>query len=631
MQKLFLRTRGRYDRAGRTELPRLVLIRCLSLNPSLNPESPPRLCTTVSALTSLCAVAVAALGGCGGGGGGGDGGGDGGGGGGGGGTSVTVSGKAQYESPPPGPNCNGLDFNDIRLKPIRQATVQLRDATTDAVLDETVTDDDGNFELGGAADTSVYLRVRAELKRNGSPSWDVEVRDNVTSAAVPVALEQRPLYVLDGSAFDSGDAAQTRDLTATTGWDGTAYTSPRAAAPFAVLDSVYNGMLLVLTREPQLAFEPLDVFWSVNNTATVGEPQDIDAGELGTSFYRTDNKLFLLGMADVDTEEFDDHVIVHEWGHYFEDTLSRSDSIGGAHAIGDRLDMRVAFGEGFATAFSGMALGSAQYCDTLGPSQAGGFGIDIEGQAAGTPGWYNEISIMKLIYDLWDIDVDGADTDSLGFGPIYTALTGAQATTPAFTSIFSFAEALKAENPVHEPFIDALLQSEDIVASGINAYGDGEMNNAQVGAPDVLPVYERVFPDTDGINICSNRQFDPNVEGNKLSEHRFLRMEIGTEARYTFSVVTEPGITGPDDPDDERDQSDPDILIFRNGAVQNQIVDGDLQGLSGDANEEIFTTPDALPVGDYVMALVEFRYQDEESPEDFPERVCFDVTVTQAP
>jgi len=456
-QKLFLRTRGRYDRAKRTELPRLVFKGCLSLKPESPPRqshTAPRFRTPGPALTSLCAVAVAvaALGGCGGGGGGGDGGG---GGGGGGGTSVTISGKAQYESPPPGPNCNGLDFNDVRLMPIRQATVQLRDAATDVVLDETVTNDDGDFELAGAADTSVYLRVRAELKRSGSPSWDVEVRDNVTSD--PVALEQRPLYVLDGSAFNSGSTGQTRDLTATTGWDGTAYTAPRAAAPFAVLDSVYKGMLLVLTREAQLAFEPLDVFWSVNNTATVGESQDIDAGELGTSFYRTDNKLFLLGMADVDTEEFDDHVIVHEWGHYFEDTLSRSDSIGGAHAIGDRLDMRVAFGEGFATAFSGMALGSAQYCDTLGPSQAGGFGIDIEGQAAGTPGWYNEISIMKLIYDLWDTDVDGADTDSLGFGPIYAVLTGAQATTPAFTSIFSFAEALKAENPVHEPFIDARI------------------------------------------------------------------------------------------------------------------------------------------------------------------------------
>jgi len=65
--------------------------------------------------------------------------------------------------------------------------------------------------------------------------------------------------------------------------------------------------------------------------------------------------------------------------------------------------------------------------------------------------------------------------------------------------------------------------------------------------------------------------------------------------------------------------------------VQNQVVNGALQGLSGAANQEIFTTPDALPVGDYVMTLVEFRYQDEDSPQDFPQRICFDVTVTQAP
>jgi hypothetical protein len=571
-------------------------------------------------LPSLCAIALAALAGCGGGGGG-----DGGNG------SVTIFGSAQYESPPPLANCQGLDFDNVRLMPIRQATVQLLNSATDAVLGEAVTDDGGGFQLEVAADTSVYLRVRAELKRTGSPSWDVEVRDNFTAATNPVALELRPLYVLDGSAFNSGGADQSRDLTAATGWDGSGYTATRAAAPFAVLDAIYESMSLVLTEDPESGFEPLDVFWSVNNTATVGEPQDVDSGELGTSFYREDNKLFLLGMQDVDTEEFDDHVIVHEWGHYFEDTLSRSDSIGGPHAIGDRLDVRVAFSEGFATAYSGMALESAQYCDTQGPSQAHGFPIDIENQAAGTAGWYNEISIMKLIYDLWDTGIDGADTDSLGFAPIYGAMTGAQAATPAFTGIFSFAEALKAENPLHEPFIDALLQSAGIVASGINAYGDDETNDGQ--GLDVLPVYTTVDPDGSSLNVCSNSQFDPDADGNKLSEHRFLRMSIDTASPYMFSIVTTTEIPGPDDPEDVRDQSDPDILILRNGVLQNQVVNEDdfRQGFSGDANQEIFTTPDALPVGDYVMALVEFRYQDEDSPQDFPERTCFDVTVTPAP
>src|SRR5690606_23624034 len=136
----------------------------------------------------------------------------------------------------------------------------------------------------------------------------------------------------------------------------------------------------------------------------------------------------------------------------------RSDSVGGGHSLGDRLDMRVAFGEGFATAYSGMALESALYCDTLGAAQSSGFGIDIEGQSAGTPGWFNEISVMKLVYDLWDVTNDGADNGSIGFAPVFSVMTGSQAATPAFTSIFSFAEALKAENPGSVQFIDALLQ-----------------------------------------------------------------------------------------------------------------------------------------------------------------------------
>jgi hypothetical protein len=32
------------------------------------------------------------------------------------------------------------------------------------------------------------------------------------------------------------------------------------------------------------------------------------------------------------TDEYDDHVIIHEWGYCFEDKFSRSDSIGGNHS-----------------------------------------------------------------------------------------------------------------------------------------------------------------------------------------------------------------------------------------------------------------------------------------------------------
>lgn len=548
--------------------------------------------------------------------------------------TVTISGKAQYQFPRPKAGCRGLDFDAVELRPIRQATVELLAATGNTVLDTAVTDDSGEFSLSANAATRVFIRVRAETKKTGTPSWDVEVRDNTateTASGTRLALPERALYVLDSAAFDTGATDQARDVTATTGWNASLnrYSGTRAAAPFAALDAVYSAILLVLTAEPTAAFEPLDVFWSVNNRAADGS---VDDGDIGTSHYRSgQNSLFLLGSAANDPDEFDDHVVAHEWGHYYEDTFSRSDSIGGDHSLGDALDMRVAFGEGWATALSGMALDNPIYCDTTLNS---GFAINIEGGAAGTPGWFNEISVMKVIYDLWDENIDGADTGSIGFEPIHAVMTERQAATPAFTSIFSFADALRVQDPAGATLLDALLAAEQI--SGSDPFGGGEANHGGAVAPqDVLPVYTEVAPDGVTREICSNSEFDVgpggDATGNKLGEHRFLRMTITRAARYHFEIITNNTDLPPDDPTNDSDQSDPDILIQLNGVTQNAPVPGgNPQGLSPDANREVFTTSNVLQPGEYVLALTEFRYDDPETPPEYPPRTCFDVTITEA-
>ena len=395
---------------------------------------------------------------------------------------VTISGKVQYEFVPANANCNGLNFNGTIPRPIRQATVQILDATTETVIDTIASNDFGDYSFTVVANTMLFLRVRTELKRAGpSSSWDVEVRDNVVDPLdpSPPLLAQRPLYVLDGADFDSGTLDMTRNLTATTGWDdaSSSYTGVRAAAPFAVLDAIYAAMSAVVAADPVANFAPLDAFWSVNNTSATLNGADIDSGEIGGSFYRRNiDSLFLLGMENDDTEEFDDHVVVHEWGHYFEDNFSRSDSIGGAHSLGQALDMRVAFGEGFATAMSGIGLDDPIYCDTGGAGQASRFlRIDIENDGFGVEGWYNEISVTNLIYDLWDTHPDGMVNDSLGFGPIYDVMTIDQRITPAFTSIFSFATELKALMQIQDPtkvaFIDTILNDRSITAANIDVYG----------------------------------------------------------------------------------------------------------------------------------------------------------------
>jgi hypothetical protein len=68
----------------------------------------------------------------------------------------------------------------------------------------------------------------------------------------------------------------------------------------------------------------------------------------------SENEIYVLGKALVDTDEFDSHVIVHEWGHYFDANLARSDSPGGRHGPGDVLDPRIAFGEAWGNAVASM-------------------------------------------------------------------------------------------------------------------------------------------------------------------------------------------------------------------------------------------------------------------------------------
>ena len=556
---------------------------------------------------------------------------------------ITISGKVNYEFVPPNANCRGLDFGSIETRPIRGATLQLIDAGTGSVIDSTVSSGTGDYNFADVtAGTDVRLRVRAELKRAGLSGWDVEVRDNFIAGAsdadvpAPPPLATRALYVLDGSNFNTGGANVERDLLAATGWTGAAYTQPRAAAPFAILDALYTAMQFVLTADADAGFAPLDAFWSVNNTRPVTQT-DITAGQLGASFYRSDiDSLFLLGDVDVDTEEFDDHVVVHEWAHYFEDTFSRSDSIGGPHAIGDQIDARLAFGEGWATAFAAMALDNTLYCDTfVAGSTAPGLAIGADAGSYKGQGWYDEISVVRFLYDLYDTtnEVDtadgfpapGTDSGSIGWQPIYDVMTGPQAFTPAFTTVFSFATELKNTlgDQADRDLVDEQLAREFIDSVGLDIYGTTESNDA-AGGRDVLTVYTDLTPDGSVTSLCVNSDFDPGREGNKLAEYRYLRFEIVNAGFYNVTVTTQQPTTPPlppNDPTNDRDQSDPDIVIFRDGTIV-------AFGVSGVAYSETFRTQNALQSGVHVADLTEFRFADPQTAAGFPAQVCFDVSIS---
>lgn len=541
--------------------------------------------------------------------------------------AVTVTGQVNYEFVPPNPVCRGLDFASTITRPIRGATVQLIDAGTGAVLAASQSDENGDYTFANIdANTLLRLRIRAELKKRiGASRWDVEVRDNYDISVSPPALGSRPLYVVEGANFDTGPAGiAVQNMTASTGWGGASYVGDRSAAPFSILDTIYTAMTFVESVDPDVFFPPLDVFWSVNNTSATSSVTGADTGELGGSFYQIgQNNLFLVGEAASDTDEFDDHVVVHEWGHYFEDNLSRSDSFGGSHSIGNLLDPRLAFGEGWATALAAMALGDQLYCDT-GPADSdfSRLALGAESGSYDASGWYDEVSVLRFIYDLFDSNDEGGDPGSIGFAPIYAVMTGPQVSTDAFTTIFSFAAELRSTlDGTGQTLLDTQLAREDMTA-GFDIWGVGEANTAG-GAADVVPIYTDLTADGSILPICVNSQFDSGRDGNKLTENRFLRVTVPLTDQYDVTMTTT--TLTPITPDvDDRDQSDPDIYLFRGP----QFID---QGTSSDENTETFRTPILEEGATYIAVIEDWRFDDELAPSSYPERICFEVSFASTP
>src|SRR5690606_14050376 len=97
--------------------------------------------------------------------------------------------------------------------------------------------------------------------RTGTPAWSYRVVDNTAADA---------LFVLDGPRLSLAGADQTLNLHAPSGWDGAAYSDPRSAAPFAILDTVRDAADFVLQSAPDTVFPPLILHWSPNNSPTRG-------------------------------------------------------------------------------------------------------------------------------------------------------------------------------------------------------------------------------------------------------------------------------------------------------------------------------------------------------------------------
>ena len=475
-------------------------------------------------------------------------------------SAVEISGTINYERIEPihTGSSSRLDSSNISIQSAKEVLVEAINLSGTTV-ESTYTDTSGHYSLSNLPqNTSLKIRVSAKMFK--SSAWDVKVIDNTNNSA---------LYVIEGNTATTGSSNSIRNLTASS--------SNKSSPPFAILDSVHKAMQKIHAVDNSVVFPALKMNWSVNN---------IESG----TYYDGEDNIMLQGDQSGDSDEYDNHIIIHEWGHFFENKLSRADNIGGQHGTNEHLDIRVAFGEGFGNAFSAIVTDDPIYFDTMGSS---GWNMNIESATHETPGWFSEASIQRILYDFYDSNDDGDDTLSLGFKPLYDILIDAQKTTKAFTSLFSFVTELKNENASNTGKIDSIVANENI-ATIDDIYGSDRLNNVTESA---LPLYSQVTIDETFKEVCTSSTYGSY---NKLNNHKYVRFTITENKSYPIRVEQNNGSS-----------SDPDFTLFQTAPFE-QIAQ------SNSATSGVEESSYTLPEGDYLLDINDAQNKSES---------CFNVSV----
>jgi hypothetical protein len=522
---------------------------------------------------------------------------------------VTVSGRITYESVPPGAT-RGLDYARTATVPARGVRVEALSFDFRSVLATTQTDADGNYSFTVPSLATVFIRAYAErVPATGATGPAYRVLDNTRGGA---------LHYADSALFASGTAASRVDVTARTGWDGTRYATARASAPFALLDSVERIANHVRARDPA-ALPEVVAYWSPQNRPQLGTggTPDRAAGLIGRTSHvpasgTTPFALYVLGEANVDTDEFDPSVLAAEVGRWYLQTYGRVDASGPVPPASGAIDARLAFADAWPRAFAALATGTPQYRNSSGPRQAEGDAVDLENTVPGT-GWYSAGGVAAALYDLGDAAADGADAAQLSPGAWHagvTALAGADAPV----TVHALAATLMQNDAAASAGIAATLAAHGIHSVAADVYADGETNDGG-NARNVPPA--RAIGLLETRTVCSDASMGAGGTATAstiaLGHRRFLRVVLAADANVTIGAVGPapvapmPGVPAVAD-------ANPELVLYRRGV--------ELARTSGTGTNDALTQ--ALAAGTYLLEVYEASNVTGPAPRG---DTCFDVTV----
>ena len=293
--------------------------------------------------------------------------------------------------------------------PVHHVLVEMReeDNVSDDSYGHTVTDRTGNFRFNFCDDDGVlndtlelYFRVCAEVRDGNSLIARVEQTD------------EQEVYCWDSDILESDGGDVDFDLTVYR-------LNQTQAKVFNIADSLYWAWR----------------FWNDNaaNSPAMDRAVTVhwqEAKGAKGSFYSDDRTTMVIADDPSSADEWDDSVILHEWGHFADHQFSCNQNPGGRHSLpgvnAGVNGMRLAFGEGYPNYYQAVARslmpGSASlsfYIDPDGPT------VDLENMRSVTTTDRDEGAIAALLWDFYDTANDGQDTVSHGHAAVQRVFAAA--------------------------------------------------------------------------------------------------------------------------------------------------------------------------------------------------------------
>ena len=462
--------------------------------------------------------------------------------------SAEVGGRAFYEKIDL--RLDGLDFERPVMIPIRDAQVDVFSSATGQTVAVARTDRYGAFRALVPVDGGYAVRVRSR-----SASSDVVVANNTARS---------------GTYAVSGDIEPDRPPVLI------ARDAERVSGAFNILELIRQGNALLGGLDAGLRPPELTIFWSPANTRVLG---NVEAGEIGGTFFDAGtDTAFILGDRALDSDEFDDAVILHEYAHLLASRFSRDDSRGGPHVLGDILDPRVAWSEGWANFFSGLVREDPIYRDSTGTDGEQILEFDLEQNVpvGDAPGYRSEFSVHSILWDLADDLSDAGDSTRIDATTLWRAFTGLN------NDLFVYLPA----------FLDRLVQLVPSESLGIEQIVRGRSIDYRAGAqPSIADLLPRLVSGADAVT----------GEVDSLSRQRANLAQSAHQYAFDVSggaVSLRLDITGVG-PGGNPGANDLDLFLMDS---EGQVLVHSDQGLNGQS-ERISTF---LPAGRYVVEVRSF-------------------------